>query len=572
MTNRKIIIQGLIASLILLGIFSGSYILRNEPQPVIEPTPLDQNLEKTYKTLLGLLDMMEQQQAVDDEILSEFAAGQFTLEKPLVVINPYTIAPLTALVLFNSTTPSQVHIHIEGKDDLADVDYTLESFETQHILPIYGLYADTTNTVIITLTDQNNQSLSQTLSLTTEPLLPQLTTNRFLAHATGLPMSPGFTFSYQNGYGSADKTAIDRNGEYRWILAGKFVTSTNFNHGRSVVTGIGNNSKDMFFLEFNYLGRLMSAYYAPYGNHHEIEVTETELMIAGHGNLPNTIEDFIYAIDRETGTMTKTLSYLSMLDRTRNEGIKYSNQDWLHLNSITPIDSDVIISSNYQSAVIRNSWDGEIKWILSDPAGFTAKYQPLLLKPIGKNFLYSYNQHAVEVLPDTDNNPDTVDILLFDNGSSRTFVNKELMRQIAAHEVVAPPLFSRLVHYQIDEKAMTVRQIWSYGEDRPELFASTRGDADLLPNGNVLGTFFSNFIDGDLQTQRTAYVEVNAKGQLVWETIATSTNQQNAYIEYRSERFEIYNPTTSRVVLGEPTRNFIPESLINQAIASGVKP
>jgi arylsulfate sulfotransferase len=244
----------------------------------------------------------------------------------------------------------------------------------------------------------------------------------------------------------------------------------------------------------------------------------------------------------------------------------------MHLNSITPIESDVIISSNFQSAVIRNSWDGQIKWILADPVGFTAKYKPLLLKPVGSNFLFPYNQHAVEVLPDTDNNPDTVDILLFDNGTSRTFVNKELMRQIEAHEVVAPPLFSRMVRYQIDEKAMTVRQIWSYGEDRPELFASTRGDADQLPNGNYLGTFFVDSTKNSIQTQRAAYVEVNAQKQLVWEAVATSTNQQNAYIEYRSERFEIYNSNTSRVVLGQPVRNFIPESLINQAIVSGVKP
>jgi arylsulfate sulfotransferase len=572
MTNRKIFIHGLISCLILSGIFTGGFLLREEPQPVIEPIPLSQNRERTYRRILKLIDMMEQQQAVDEQILSEFAAGQYTVENPLVVVNPYTIAPLTALVLFKSAIPVQVTIHIEGKDDDVDVDYTYESFETQHILPIYGLYASSTNTVVITTTDQNNQSVSTTLSLTTEPLLPQLTTNRFLVTSTGLPMSPGFTFSYQNGYGSADKTAIDRNGDYRWILAGSFDATTNFNNGHSVFTATGNRQDDVFFLEFNYLGRLMNVYHGPYGIHHEIEVTEQELLLAGNKNVPNTVEDFIYAIDRQDGTLTKTISYLSILDRTRNEGLYYSNQDWMHMNSITPIGSDIIVSSNFQSAVIRNSWDGQIKWILADPIGFTAKYQPLLLKPIGKDFLYSYNQHSVEVLPDTDNNPDTLDILLFDNGSSRNFVNKELMRQIAAHEIVAPPLFSRMVHYQIDEKAMTVRQIWSYGEDRPEIYAATRGDADLLPNGNVLGTFFSNFTKNQIQTQRAAYVEVNAQKQLVWEAIATSTNDLNAYIEYRAERFEIYNAGTARVVLGEPTRSFIPQSLINEAISSGVQP
>jgi arylsulfate sulfotransferase len=572
MTKRKILINGVVSCLILVGIFAGSYLLRKEPQPVIEPTPIDQDLEKTYKSLRNILAMIEKQRATDEQILSEFSAGQFTLQDPLVIINPYKIAPLTAMVLFRSEIPAKVHIHVEGKRDEVDVVATIDVYQTQHIIPIYGLYAASTNTVTLTLTDENDQITSTTLLLTTEPLLPKLATNRFLITSSGLPMSPGFTFSYQNGYGSADKTAFDRYGDYRWILSGPFVTSTEYGRGKSVVTGIGNNKGDMFFLEFSYLGRVLSAYYSPYGSHHEIEVTDEEWLIAGHNNYPNTVEDFIYAIDVDSGNISKTLSYLSILDRTRNEGDRYNNQDWLHMNSITPIDSDVIISSNYQSAIIRNSWDGEIKWILADPIGFTTKYKPFLLKPIGKNFLFSYNQHAVEILPDTDGNPDTLDILLFDNGSSRNIVNKELMRQIAAHEIVAPQLFSRMVHYQIDEKAMTVKQIWSYGENRPEIYASTRGDADRLSNGNYLGTFFSDFRKGSSVTQRTAYIEVNAQQQVVWEAIATSTNQQNAYIEYRAERFEIYNPSTSHINLGVPVKNFIPQSLMNAALSAGVNP
>jgi len=259
-----------------------------------------------------------------------------------------------------------------------------------------------------------------------------------------------------------------------------------------------------------------------------------------------------------------------MMDRTRNVGVYYDNRDWMHMNSITPVQNDVIISSNFQSSILRNDWNGQIKWILGDPKGYTAKYLPYLLKPIGTKFQYPYNQHAVEVLQDTDNNPDTLDILVFDNGTSRFAIDEELQRQIAAHEIVAPQLYSRMVQYQINEKTMTVKQIWSYGEDRPELFASTRGDNDLLVNGNYLGVFFSSITKREITTQRTAYVEIDANQNLVWEAIATSSNAQNAYIDSRAERFEIYNSDSLETHLGQAVNNFIPEDLLQKAAEYGL--
>ncbi|MFI3270965.1 MAG: aryl-sulfate sulfotransferase [Pseudomonadota bacterium] len=63
---------------------------------------------------------------------------------------------------------------------------------------------------------------------------------------------------------------------------------------------------------------------------------------------------------------------------------------------------------------------------------------------------------------------DTVDILLFDNGNlgapdtdgnTRQVVDAELQRKIQLHEINEPFPYSRLVHYRIHEKDMTVEQI-----------------------------------------------------------------------------------------------------------------
>ena len=64
---------------------------------------------------------------------------------------------------------------------------------------------------------------------------------------------------------------------------------------------------------------------------------------------------------------------------------------------------------------------------------------------------------------------------MFDNGLSRNF------------ETVGVP-FSRGVEYEIDESAMTVRQVWQYGEERgPDYHSPIISDVDLLPStGNRL--------------------------------------------------------------------------------------
>jgi len=569
MSSQKILIRGLVASLILLALFSGSYLMRKSPEETVIVTPLDTATKETYRIILETTNMIKAQAKTDADILAEFKAGNYKLENPLIIVDPYKIAPLTALVLFKSATPSRLSIHVQGKSADVDVDYAIDSYETEHIIPIYGLYAGKTNTVILTLTDEQNNVSTKTLAIQTDTLMPELASNNLIATSTGLLMSPGFTFSYHNGLAMTNKTAFDRYGDYRWMLTKNFNTPCNFNQGKSLYVTLGSEVGNMVFLEINYLGKILNVYYSPYGNHHDIEVTPERLLVNGANNVPNTIEDFIYAIDRKTGAITKTLSYLTLLDRTRNTGVLYTNQDWMHMNSITEFEGDVIVSSNYQSSVIRNSWDGQIKWILADPIGYTTKYKPYLLKPIGSTFLYPYNQHAVEVLPDTDGNPDTLDIILFDNGTSRNYVNPELQRQIAAHEIVEPQLFSRMVQYQINEKDMTVRQVWSYGQDRPELFAASRGDADRLPNGNTLGVFFSDVTINSVHTQHATYVEVNAKNQVVWEVVATSSNEQNAYIENRAERFEIYRPETVDVKLGQTVNNLIPAELLQKALEYG---
>lgn len=204
---------------------------------------------------------------------------------------------------------------------------------------------------------------------------------------------------------------------------------------------------------------------------------------------------------------------------------------------------------------------------MSAPFGYTTFWREKLLTPIGDNFQYPYNQHAVEVLPDYDNNPDTIDILLFDNGTSRNYMNRYNGNNGEVSYENELPLYSRLVHYRINEKAMTVEQIWSYGENRPELFSETRGDSDLLSNGNILGTFPHEnglAIKDRFPYYDTVYVEVNRAGDIVWECYASSNSKSNKYLDYRLCRTNIYNSSVDYSHLLDESHNYVPDEIMKK--------
>lgn len=232
-------------------------------------------------------------------------------------------------------------------------------------------------------------------------------------------------------------------------------------------------------------------------------------------------------------------------NQTQHESVDdryYSLNDWAHVNSIDMNGSDLVISARNQSTVVCNDAQGNIKWMLCDPKDYHASFQRHILKPIGDNFTWFYVQHAADVLPDQDDNPNTVDILLYDNGDFRVPDSEKA---------------SRMVQYRIDEAAMTVEQIWSWGDGVNELYSYHHGDADLLKNGNRLGSFEPWDEKAGL---RYAYgIEVDSEGIPVWELLRTSTDTAHEYGEYRLERLNIYAKSANNLSLGIPANLFINE-------------
>ena len=228
----------------------------------------------------------------------------------------------------------------------------------------------------------------------------------------------------------------------------------------------------------------------------------------------------------------------------------------------------MILSGRHSSAVVKMTWpSGEIKWVLASPFGWPTVFQKYLLTPAEgqADFEWSYWQHAPVLLPDQDSNPDTIDLLLFDNGTVR-FGNADVQEALNTHNLSAIQYYSRMVQYRINEKDHTIEQIWQYGKERGNaLYAMRCGNAELLSNGNRLGFFYIESNDFEHPSTHAVIDEVNADGKLIWEAVVTA---ENGVLEgYRAERLPIYHACDQDLRLGQPTQVLIPDTVLK---ANGV--
>jgi len=151
--------------------------------------------------------------------------------------------------------------------------------------------------------------------------------------------------------------------------------------------------------------------------------------------------------------------------------------DWTHGNGLEydPRDDSIIINLRHQDALIKiDRESGEIVWILGEHTDWSEELQKKLLKPVGEPFRWIYHAHNPRLT-------ESGTIVLFDNGKfqARPF------RPYAEPE----DTYSRTVEFEVDEEAMTVRQLWaSHDRVTPDnCYSFAMGDAHWLPKtGNFL--------------------------------------------------------------------------------------
>lgn len=194
------------------------------------------------------------------------------------------------------------------------------------------------------------------------------------------------------------------------------------------------------------------------------------------------LDDHVVRFDRD-GVALGEVALSSVLDTARigfgSLTPVFGGYDWSHANAVVPYGDELVVSVRHQDALVALDADGQLAWILGDPAGWPAAFAPYLLSPTpGTTWMYHQHGHNI----DADGR-----IVLFDN-------------RMVSHTPYSPDplevLASRIVAYAVDEDARTVDQLWAWSPPDGPLLSNALGNAQWLPTtGHVLADF--GFLDGE---------------------------------------------------------------------------
>lgn len=421
---------------------------------------------KEVKTVQSLT----QQQS---EIEKEFKTEGYTFENPDVKLNPYGNSPLTALILFESEEEIVPVITVKGKDENSTFTHTFKKGK-KHMLPVYGLYPDTENEVV--LSDGKNtktlkiktDKLPDNFILPTEVKADKEKLGNELYFFT--PSSVGYTCAY------------DVNGDVRWYVTNYGLWKIDrLRNGHIMLSSerLINNPYYMTGLyEMDLLGKVYTEFSLKGGYHHDYyEMENGNLLVASDefNNPDGTVEDVIVELDRKTGEIVKTFDLKNVLNMNDGKSENWVDFDWFHNNSVwyDSKTNSITLSGRHKDAVINIDYEsGELNWIIGDPTNWNAEYQKYFFTPVGEDFEWQWSQHAAMITPEGY-------VFVLDNGNNKSKIKEDY--------VSAENSYTRGVMYKIDTENMTIEQIWEYGKERgSEFYSPYISDVDYLDKNHYI--------------------------------------------------------------------------------------
>lgn len=485
-----------------------------------------------------------------------------------VVVNPYRVAPLTAIIRNGGYTVKDATVRIVPKKNGQEIKYHVSDVEllTHSGIPVFGLYPDYVNTVEVAYTRVTNgdkpkkEKISESYKIYAGPAYAP--SNGTTAQKSGLfhtkvvkvdkefkdrlylvnnildhyPQAERAVWNNPTGgtleWGGYPQVGIiDTQGELRWYLHAEPIFDASSIYQGGVMMGFKQNDDGMMtwgygqrYAKYDIMGREVFNRRLPEGyddfshalepmqnGHYLVRVSSANYKRPDGKNV-RTIRDVIIEVD-QNGQVIDEWNLNNILDPYRSTVIKTLDQgavclnidaklaghtmsaeelaavdksdkfgdilgtgagrNWAHVNSVDydPTDDSIIISSRHQSAIVKIGRDKKVKWIVGSHEGWKGDFAKKLLKPVDasgksiecdgnyntckKDFDWTWTQHTAWRI-DSKSDKNTFYLSVFDNGDGRG------MEQ--------PPLpdmkYSRAVIYKIDQRKMTIQQVWEYGKDR----------------------------------------------------------------------------------------------------------
>jgi len=461
-------------------------------------------------------------------------SGPSFLEKPTVRPNPNPSVPLAGILRFQADCPVSTRVVIT--DGIHDTEAVFDSsWNPPEGIPLLGMRPDRSHEIQVYIIDEAGAETAadSVVEFRTPPLpadreeFPPLEVTVVKTEE----MEPGITLFnprrrkigaplFNQSYGML--LAVDPQGEPVWYyrVDSRISDFEKLRNGNLIVL-----TQDYRLIEIDWLGNTIHQWYAknrPDGPaegiavdaltfHHEVdELPNGNIIVLGteireienyytseyESKAPRktqkVVGDVILEFIPETGEIVWEWKAFEHMDPFRIGYETFSNYwgvrgfpdsvDWSHANNLLYDEQDdsVVVNFRYQAAAMKiDRKTKEIKWIFGEPSGW-GDLSAKVLNSDGE-IHWPYHQHSPHPTPNGT-------LLIYDNGNyqARPFNRPKPLAET----------YSRAVEYEIDEKQMKVREIWSseiMGPDR--VVSIAMGDVDWLPQTENILVAYGALLD-----------------------------------------------------------------------------
>ena len=444
---------------------------------------LSHHYETNLPTRTPLAVMCQKKEWMIEQILD---SKTYTFPKILLILNPFYLAPLSAMLIFNTKSPCKVQYTIKGRNGSPDFTNVDENFSTRHRTAVVGLFENCYNPVTITLLDQANKPIStKKIRIKTREI--QNHHIHGCVEVTNSSQSMLGEFKLVSGGQRGGVYAFDTNGNIRFALtkrpqsygvyllnSGKFL----FPEPDMRMPAFG-NAHTVITHEMDFLGRVSHTYYDERGYHHwAIEKENDGNILSLSSSVSDTyMENTVVEINRFTGERVWEINVNDLFDNTYK-----TRNDWAHINAVDYISSEnaVLISMRNIHTIAKIKIDTkEIVWILSNPDFYSkTTMKDKVLTPVG-DIDWFFQQHAVKIVTENHHHQDSkLQIMLFDNHTA----NRRPVPWFDGKQE------SNVLFYTIDEKKKTV----SMDNRFPVPLSITRSNIEYIPEKNVVTAMCGN--------------------------------------------------------------------------------
>ena len=261
-----------------------------------------------------------------------YSSYGYTIDNPNVILDPYNVSPLTALILFETEKEEKVTIKIAEKDGSFIFQNTFDASK-KHNIPVYGLYPNYSNKVIISYGNTKKEIMVKTSSLPDGLKVD----NRVFPNK--------LTFVNNGKY----PYAVDKNKEIRWYLTESYSGDINRLSNNHFLFD-GNSLFSNELIEVDLFGKIYHQYTIDEKYLGSFVEYESDLFI---------LADDLLRIDKQNGVLLKTIP----LEKKYKSIIYNDNTNMLELSGNGGFN---IKLDNYETAVSDNNNFIDKKYFISD--------------------------------------------------------------------------------------------------------------------------------------------------------------------------------------------------------------